>query len=180
MGFALALAAKRRGAEVVLVSGPTYLQEPKGLDFVLVESAEQMRDAVISHFPQSTVVIMAAAVSDFKPTKTHDKKMKKEKDEILSLELARTRDILKEIGQMKKNKVLVGFALETDNLVENATLKLKEKNLDMVVANGPMGLNKEINQVTIIEADGAKEELEAMYKYEIADRILDKIAAIKG
>ncbi|MDH4226348.1 MAG: bifunctional phosphopantothenoylcysteine decarboxylase/phosphopantothenate--cysteine ligase CoaBC [Deltaproteobacteria bacterium] len=179
MGYAIARAAKRRGAEVVLVSGPSYLSQPKGIDYVGVESTEQMKDAVISHYPQSTVVIMAAAVSDFKPAVSHSKKMKKEAA-ALTLDFERTPDILKELGSRKKGQVLVGFALETDDMIENATKKLREKNLDLVVANGPKGLNSEVNQVSIISVSGKVEELESMYKYEIADRILDRVARIKG
>jgi len=178
MGYALARAAKRRGAEVVLISGPSFLPDPPGITVARVVSAEEMMDAAIKHFPQSTVVIMAAAVSDFRPTKTHSKKVKKV-EATLTIELEQTPDILREMGRKKKGQFLVGFALETENLVPNATEKLREKNLDMVVANGPMALDSDFNEITIIDRTEKAESLLTATKEEISEIILDKIAALK-
>ncbi|MBI5598393.1 MAG: bifunctional phosphopantothenoylcysteine decarboxylase/phosphopantothenate--cysteine ligase CoaBC [Deltaproteobacteria bacterium] len=179
MGYSLARAAKRRGAEVVLVSGPTYLAEPAGVTVVKAVSAEDMMDAAIRYYPQSTVVIMAAAVSDFRPVDSHPRKVKKENSP-LTLDLERTPDILKEMGKKKKKgQVLVGFALETENLVENATAKLREKNLDMVVANGPAGLDSDVTQAILIgRAAGGAEKLPLLSKEEVSERILDRVKSL--
>ncbi|MFZ3071670.1 MAG: phosphopantothenoylcysteine decarboxylase, partial [Thermodesulfobacteriota bacterium] len=159
---------------VALVSGPSYLPAPPGIALIKVESAEEMREAAIKYFERSTVVIMAAAVSDFKPKKSYPKKVKK--GEVLAIELERTPDILKEMGSVKKGQMLVGFALETDNLVENAKQKLRDKNLDMVIANPPLGLNSEVNEVTIIDSSGKMVCLPPIAKDELAEMILDKVA----
>lgn len=175
MGYAIARAAKRRGAEVVLVSGPSYLPKPVGVTFVPVRTAEEMLDACVRHFPQSTIVIMAAAVADYRPTKSYPSKVKKDA-KFLSIEMERTQDVLKYLGSRKKEgQTLIGFALETDSMEENARKKLKEKNLDLVVANTPAGLDSDINQVTIIGAAGKDEKLPPLPKEEIAERILDRV-----
>ncbi len=179
MGYELARAAKRRGAEVVLISGPSHLQPPAGVVTVRVETADEMFDACIKHFPQSTVVIMAAAVSDYRPLKAHPVKMKKDSKR-LTVEMERTRDILKEMGKRKGSKILVGFALETEDHVENAKKKLKEKMLDMVVANSPGGFSSDTNEVSIIDRSSTVEVLPPLAKTEVAERILDKIAALRG
>ena len=180
MGYAIARAARRRGAEVVLISGPSALEVPMSATFESVETMVDMQELVAKYYPQSTVVIMAAAVSDFRPVDYKVKKIKKA-DNLLNIELERTEDILKGLGATKgANKLLVGFALETDDMVENATKKLKDKNLDMVVANGPLGLNSEVNQVTLIDRSGAAEELPPLIKDEVAERILDKVVALKA
>lgn len=179
MGYAIAKAARRRGAEVVLVSGPSPLPKPAGITFVPVVSAEEMHDACIRYYPQSTLVIMAAAVADYRPVKSYPTKVKKDAKS-LTLEMERTSDVLKYMGKKKKDQVLVGFALETENLEENARKKLTEKNLDLVVANYPAGLDSDFNQVTIINRDGKAEVLPALAKDEVADRILDKVVGLKG
>ncbi len=180
MGYALAKAARRRGAEVVLISGPSYLPRPSGnITFVRVGSAQEMYDACVTYYPQSTIVIMAAAVADYRPAKSYPKKVKKEA-EALTIELERTQDVLKYMGRKKKDQFLVGFALETENLEENARKKLKEKNLDLVVANSPMGLDSELNQVTIINRENETETLPALPKDEIAERILDNVVGMKS
>lgn len=179
MGYAVARAAKRRGAEVVLISGPSAEHVPSGITFVRVETAKEMRDAVLCHFPQSTVVVMAAAVSDFSPVKRFSEKVKKDKA-TLTLELESSPDILKELGETRISQVLVGFALETENLIENATKKLKNKKLDMVVANTPAALSKETNKVTFVKKDGKTEALEVMSKDEVAERILGSVLELKG
>ena len=180
MGYAIARAAKRRGAEVVLVSGPSHLNPPRGVTFIKTTTAEQITEANTQHYPQSTVVIMAAAVSDYRPRISHRKKVKKEEARI-NIELERTQDILKELGSRKRGQFLVGFALETENMLANAKKKLKEKRLDMIVANDPGGFDGEITQVTIIESEDTVEHLPPFPKNEVAERILDKVAmAIKG
>ncbi|MBI5560466.1 MAG: bifunctional phosphopantothenoylcysteine decarboxylase/phosphopantothenate--cysteine ligase CoaBC [Deltaproteobacteria bacterium] len=179
MGYSMARAARRRGAEVVLVSGHSVLPEPPGVSVVRVVSAEEMMEAAIRYFPQSTVVIMAAAVSDFRPVKAHAKKMKKA-EAVLTAALERTPDILKEMGKKRKGQFLVGFALETEDLVKNASAKLKEKNLDMVVANSPAGFDSETNEVTIIDRGGKVDVLLPMGKGEIAERILDRVVSMKA
>lgn len=179
MGYALAKAAKRRGAEVVLVSGPTSIPKPSGITFVQVTSAEEMYDASIRYYPQSTLVIMAAAVADYRPTKSYPTKVKKDA-KTLAIEMERTQDVLKFMGKKKKpDQFLVGFALETENLEENARKKLNEKNLDLVVANSPAGLDSEINQVTIINRENETEVVPPLPKDEVADRILDNVIRLK-
>ncbi|HBG45873.1 MAG TPA: bifunctional phosphopantothenoylcysteine decarboxylase/phosphopantothenate--cysteine ligase CoaBC [Deltaproteobacteria bacterium] len=179
MGYAIAKAARRRGAEVVLVSGPSYLPRPAGITYIPVTTAEEMLDASVRYFTQSTVVVMAAAVADYRPTKSYPTKVKKEA-KFLSIEMERTPDVLKYMGSHKKEgQLLVGFALETDSLEENARKKLKEKELDLVVGNTPAGLDSDFNQVTMIDRDGKKEVLPAMRKDEVADRILDRAARLK-
>jgi len=180
MGYAIARAARRRGAEVVLVSGPSHLNPPRGVTFIKTTTAEEIAEATMRHYPQSTVVIMAAAVSDYRPRISHRKKVKKEEARI-NIELERTQDILKELGSRKRGQFLVGFALETENMLANAKKKLKEKRLDMIVANDPGGFDGEITQVTIIEGEDIVEHLPPFPKNEVAERILDKVAmAIKG
>lgn len=174
MGYALARSARRRGAEVVLVSGPSYLRLPRGVALTRVTTAEEMYEVAMRHYPQSTVVIMASAVSDYRPRVTQRRKVKKE-DVSLTIELERTQDILKEMGDKKRGQLLVGFALETDETLANAERKLKEKNLDIIVANDPKGFDAETSQVTIIDRDGGMEELPILLKEEIAERVLDKV-----
>lgn len=180
MGYALARAAKRRGAEVVLISGPTHMPRPANITFVQVTSAEEMYDACVRYYPQSTLVVMAAAVADYRPTKSYPTKVKKDA-KTLSIDMERTMDVLKYLGDKKKaDKFLVGFALETDNLEENARKKLKEKNLDLVVGNSPAGLDSPLNQVTIINRENETEVLPPLPKDEVADRILDRVVKLKG
>ncbi len=179
MGYAIARAARRRGAEVVLVSGPCHLKRPQDIAFVQAVTADEMYDACIKRYPQSTIVIMAAAIADYRPKKSYPTKVKKDA-QVLNVEMERTTDVLGFMGKRKKSQFLVGFALETDDMVENAKKKLKEKNLDLVVANTPGGIDSELNQVTIINRDEDIETLPMLSKDEAADRILDKIAAARG
>ncbi len=178
MGYALARAARRRGAEVVLVSGPVHLADPPGVTVKRVESSAEMRDEVLIHYPQSTVVMMAAAVSDFRPVLRRTGKIKKDTEPI-ALELERTPDILMEMGRNKDERFLVGFALETEDLVGNATEKLREKNLDIIVANGPEAIDSDTSRVTLIDRGGGVENLSPMDKEEIAERLLDKVVSMK-
>jgi phosphopantothenoylcysteine decarboxylase/phosphopantothenate--cysteine ligase len=174
MGHAIAIAARRHGAEVVLVSGPSSLPPPRGVTLINVTTAEEMAEASLSHFPQSTIVIMAAAVSDFRPKTSSKKKGRKEELGVF-MELERTTDILKEMGKRKRGQFLVGFALETEDIVKNAQNKLEEKNLDLIAANDPRALGTEISQITLIDRNRQVEKLPLLSKDEVADRILDKI-----
>jgi phosphopantothenoylcysteine decarboxylase/phosphopantothenate--cysteine ligase len=152
---------------------------PAGITYVPVATAEEMNEAGLRYFPQSTLVIMAAAISDYRPKKSYSQKVKKDAS-TLNVELERTQDVLKQMGGKKKQQFLVGFALETENLEENARKKLKDKNLDMVVANGPAGLAGATNEVLIINREGALEHVPFLDKDEIADRILDRVVRLKS
>ncbi len=178
MGFAIARVAKRRGAEVVLVSGPTCLSTPPGITRVDVTSAAEMAKVSAKFYPKSTIVVMAAAVADYAPVKASRAKLKKG-DKRISIELARTTDILKRMGSRKRGRFLVGFALETERMEENARKKLKEKKLDMVVANTPAGIDADLSEVTIIGLDGSKEAVGPSPKKFLADRILDNVVRLK-
>jgi phosphopantothenoylcysteine decarboxylase/phosphopantothenate--cysteine ligase len=154
MGYALAKVARRRGAEVTLVAGPTILSVPhKDIKVVSVRTAEEMRRAVLDHFDECSVVIKAAAVSDYRPKISSQRKLKKSETPT-SLELERTVDILKEVGKRKGDRILIGFAAETENLISNAKEKLKEKNLDLIVVNdvskAGAGFGVDTNQVKIL------------------------------
>jgi phosphopantothenoylcysteine decarboxylase/phosphopantothenate--cysteine ligase len=182
MGYALARVAKRRGAEVVLVSGPTSLSIPRSdIDLVSVKSAEEMRKAVDAHLKGCSVVIKAAAVSDYRPKEISRKKLKKTAPTI-SLEMVRTRDILGEIGKKKGKRILIGFAAETEDLVSNARKKLKEKNLDLIVVNDVTkpgaGFASETNQVKFLYPSGEVNELPMLSKEEVAQVILDEVSSL--
>ena len=178
MGYAIARAAARRGAEVTLVSGPTALPRPGYVETVEVESAQEMYEAVTSRAPEMDIIIKAAAVADYRPETVADNKIKK-KDGDLSIPLERTKDILAALGQSKKpGQFLCGFSMETENLIENSRKKLTKKNLDMVAANNVKvegaGFGVETNVLTLITAQGEK-ELPLMSKDEAADALLDEI-----
>jgi phosphopantothenoylcysteine decarboxylase/phosphopantothenate--cysteine ligase len=181
MGYAIARAAYRRGAKVTLVTGPTCLEAPYGVETVCSVSAGEMREAVLRHFVDSTVIIKAAAVADYRPGLRADKKIKKS-DKTLTLTFVKNPDILSELAKLKEERVLVGFAAETDNLAKNAGKKLVEKNLDMVVANdvsqAGAGFDVDTNRVTLLLRDGSEENLPLMQKEELADVILDRVAAL--
>ena len=183
MGFALARAASRRGAEVTLVSGPTQLRPPHHVNFCQVTTTEEMREKVLNHSKQSDVIIKAAAVLDYRPQQRADHKIKK-RDGIPALQLEATPDILAELGAMRDDSswVLVGFAAETDDLLLNAKEKLEQKNLDMIVANDvsgeDAGFESENNQVKIIHRDGNMEDIPLMGKDEVADHVLNRVKDI--
>ncbi len=177
MGYALARAAWRRGAEVVLISGPTGLARPTGVTFKEVVSAEEMYEKSMEYFQQSTTVIMAAAVSDFKPETSHSKKVKKVKA-AREIKLETTIDILREMGERKGGRKLIGFALETDDIIDNARKKAVEKKLDFVVANGPASLSSPTSTVTIVDKDGLAVDIPLMSKDELSEQILDRIKAL--
>ena len=182
MGYAIAQEAADRGARTILVSGPTGLTPPSGVETIRVETALQMRSAVLDHFPEATVVIKAAAVSDYRLAHTADLKVKKE-GQSLSLELVPNPDILKEIGAQKGERILVGFAAETGDLLRQAERKLKEKNLDLIVANDVSkegaGFSHDTNVVLILDQDGGVEELPLLPKRQVARRILDRVVLLR-
>jgi phosphopantothenoylcysteine decarboxylase / phosphopantothenate---cysteine ligase len=182
MGYAIARAARRRGAEVVLVTGPTCLDHPWGVTTVVVESAQEMRESVLSAFPASSIVIKAAAVADYRPTSRSDAKIKKG-DGTVVLDLVKNADILGELGRMKGERFLVGFAAETGEMQKFASGKLADKNLDMVVANNVSlegaGFNLETNIVRLFFRDGGSEDVPIMLKTELADLILDRVVAMR-
>lgn len=182
MGFAIAAAARQRGAQVTLVAGPGQLKPPAGVEVVAVVSAQQMYDAIISRFADAHVVIKAAAVADYRPVLRQQQKMKKKSAE-MSLELEKTPDILAELGRRKDSQFLVGFAAETEKLLENARQKLDSKNLDMIVANDVSvpgaGFDVDTNIVRFLYRDGRVEDLELMSKTDVADQLLDRISSAR-
>ena len=180
MGFAIARAARQRGARVTLVTGPVSLQDPSGVETIRVQSAAEMAEAVLGRLPEADIVIKSAAVSDYRAADSMAHKMKKGPAEI-SLTLVRTRDILKEIGRRKSGRFLVGFAAETRDLEKYAEEKLVSKNLDMIVANrvgrADSGFEADTNRVTLLFRNGRRERLPLMTKDELAHRLLDRILA---
>ena len=184
MGYAIAAAAAERGAEVTLVSGPVSLAAPAGVKRVSVESALEMREAVLAAFPTVDIVIKAAAVADYRPEVVAEQKIKKHSAN-LTVELTKNPDILAELGEIKTGQFLVGFAAETQELVANATEKLRRKNLDLLVANDVTlpgaGFESETNIVKLFAKDGSIEELPQMSKQDIARLLLDKVMLqVKG
>ncbi len=182
MGYAIAKRAVARGAQVTLVSGKTDLDVPNGLvKYISIESADDLYENLVREFEANDVVIQSAAVADYKPKSYSDKKIKK-KDSDLSIELCRNKDVAQELGKIKGDKVLVGFAAETNDVLENATKKIKKKNLDFIVANDltmqGAGFSTETNIVKIIEADGRINEYPKLLKSEVGDIILDKVRDI--
>lgn len=188
MGYALAAAARARGADVVLISGPTNLKPPFGIKAVFVESAGQMRDAVLGERKGCDIIIKAAAVSDYRPAVFSQDKIKKGPEK-LTLELARNPDILAELGALVQGEpparpcVLVGFAAETRDLMENAKAKLEAKGLHMIVANDvsrkDAGFAVDTNIVKVLYRDGRVEELPLMEKRDVADMVLDRAEALR-
>ncbi len=182
MGYAVATRAAERGAEVLLVSGPTALQPPDGVRFVQVESACQMREAVLAEYAACDVVIMAAAVADYRVAEPADHKIKKTGDnQEMTLRLLRNPDILQELGEAKQQQFLVGFAAETHNLEEYAKGKLAAKHADLLVANdvsrADAGFDVDTNQIIIFAADGGRQTYPLTTKLAAADYILDAVAA---
>ncbi|MEW6409830.1 MAG: bifunctional phosphopantothenoylcysteine decarboxylase/phosphopantothenate--cysteine ligase CoaBC [Nitrospirota bacterium] len=178
MGFELAASSIRRGADVILISGDTNLIPPYGAEHIKVRTTAEMRDAVLRYFKDASIVIMAAAVSDYRPEEPMKKKMKKEED-IISLRLVRNPDILMELGMMKGKRLLVGFAVETESPIENGMKKLKDKNLDLIVVNDANAAGSDMNSVIMIDKGGSLQETPLMPKREIAEAILEKIVEIK-
>lgn len=183
MGYAIARAARQRGADVTLISGPSSLQKPPGVTCIDVQTSEAMAQAVFEHLDNVDIIIKAAAVSDYTSKKQEQHKIKKDQEE-MTLSLQKTKDILKEIGKQKNDKILVGFAAETKDLEENSAKKLTRKNLDMIVGNivgkPTSGFGTDNNIVTFFFRDGRKEELPSMAKTEIAHIILDRVIGLIG
>ncbi len=183
MGYAIARQARLRGAEVTLVTGPAALSAPHGVKLVRVQSAAEMRDAVLDALERTDIVIKAAAVADYRPRSRSGQKIKKGEAE-LCIELEKNPDILAEIGAMKGGRLLVGFAAETQELVKNAGAKLKTKNLDLVVANDVSqegaGFNVDTNIVKLLYRDGRVEALPMMGKDELAGEILERVEVLRG
>lgn len=182
MGYSIAKKAIERGADVTLVSGPTNIVPPQNLKkFIQIESAEDMYNAVLENMDENQVIIKSAAVADYRPKEYSDNKIKKS-DEDLSIRLDRTKDIALELGKIKNNKILVGFAAETNDLLENAKNKIQKKNLDFIVANDltqdGAGFGVDTNIVKIIDREGVVQEHPKMKKEEVADVILDKIKTL--
>ena len=178
MGYAIAEAAAKRGAQVLLISGPTQLECPRGVERLDVKSAQDMYEAVLEHFESCHVVIKAAAVADYRPATLSSHKIKKTGED-LTLTLVRNPDILKALGERKKDKILVGFAAETQNIEDYAREKVKSKNLDFIVANSLVtegaGFGVDTNIATFVDALGQVEHLEKLTKKALAHRILDKV-----
>ena len=182
MGYAVARVARRRGAEVTLISGPSTLSVPQNIKFFSVKTALEMRAAVLDSLEGSSVVIKTAAVGDYKAKDVCSEKIKRERANLI-LELEETPDILSEIGKKKGDRIHVGFAAETEDLINNARSKLKNKNLDLIVANDVCmegaGFESDTNIVKILDRKGSIEELPLMSKEEVAEKILDRVVKIK-
>jgi phosphopantothenoylcysteine decarboxylase/phosphopantothenate--cysteine ligase len=175
MGYALAEAARDRGAQVVLVSAPTAIAPPVGVELVSVNTAQEMKEAVEKAVKGAHALLMAAAVADYRPKKYAGQKIKRGQAPVISLELERTPDIL---GEVKGDFLRVGFALETENLVANARKKLKEKALDLVVANDISAFAQDQSQVVLIDKSGKAQKLPLLPKLEIAHLVLDRVAGL--
>jgi len=184
MGFAIARAAAERGADVVLVAGPVDLETPVRTRRIDVETAAQMQEVLEREFVAADVLVMAAAVADFSPALVSAAKIKREdlSGDHLVVELKKNPDILGGLGQRKKRQILVGFALETENGIENAGRKLAEKNLDAIVLNDPTregaGFGSDTNVVTILTADGKSTQLPKMPKIDVAHALFDRVAPL--
>ncbi|MCG8403429.1 MAG: bifunctional phosphopantothenoylcysteine decarboxylase/phosphopantothenate--cysteine ligase CoaBC [Firmicutes bacterium] len=182
MGYALAEAAAGRGAEVCLVSGPTWLEPPAGMQTIMVETAQEMYRTVLEIYPGVDVAVKAAAVSDYRPPTAREQKIKK-KEGGLTLELERNTDILEQLGREKRHQLLVGFAAETEDLINNAREKLTRKNLDLLVANditqSGAGFGTDTNIVKLVYPDGRVESLPMMDKLVLGEKIWDEIMKIK-
>jgi phosphopantothenoylcysteine decarboxylase / phosphopantothenate---cysteine ligase len=183
MGYALARAGLRRGAQVTLVSGPTALSAPAGARVVRVTTAAEMREAVLREFPAATALVMAAAVSDYRPEPPAGKKLKRGEGPLV-VRLEPNPDILRDLGTRKAGQILIGFAAETEDLVANASRKLHEKNLDLVVANDVTkegsGFEGDTNIATLLDRKGLVRSLPLMTKDELADRVCDYLLTLRS
>jgi phosphopantothenoylcysteine decarboxylase / phosphopantothenate---cysteine ligase len=183
MGYAVAEAAARRGAKTILISGPTSLETPNGVQRINVRTAEEMMRAVNENFDRATIAIFAAAVADYRPAKSFDQKIKREK-ESLTIVLEANADILATVAKNKGNRLVVGFAAETERVAENARKKLTAKNADIIVANDVTaegaGFDVDTNVVTMFSRDGRDVALPRMSKTEVAQRILDEVVRLRS
>jgi len=182
MGYALAAAALRRGAAVTLVSGPTAISPPGGAVFVPVQTAEEMREAVLQHLPQATIVIKAAAVGDWRVKRPTGAKLKGKRD--LTLELTPNADILAEVAARRTGAFVVGFAAETEDLLANARAKLQDKGIDLLVANdvsqAGIGFDADDNEVILVDRHGGQRTLPRMPKAALADAILGHVVSVRA
>ena len=184
MGYSIASEAIKRGASVILISGKTEIEVPSGLyKYIQIESAEDLYQAIIREYDSCDVVIQSAAVADYRPKTYSDKKIKKS-DADLYIELSRNKDVAQELGKIKGNKILIGFAAETNDLLENAKKKISKKNLDFIVANDltkeGAGFKSDTNIVKIIDCEGNISEYPKLLKTEVAEVILDKLIKISN
>ncbi len=186
MGYAIAEAAiQKKGAEVTLISGPVNLQEPRGLKTLIqVKTAEDMFQAVKAHVAKQDIIIKSAAVADYRPAIYHHQKIKKSDDDLM-LKLNRNPDILKWVGMHKKDhQLIVGFAAETNDIMENGIKKLKAKGTDLMIINditrADAGFQSDTNKVTLVSRHGAQQSLPVMSKIELAHIILENIIELKG
>lgn len=182
MGYAIAEAAARRGARVILISGPVSLQAPSGVERVAVRTTEEMHRAVLANLDRATVVVMAAAVADYRPVTPSISKLKRGAER-LNIEFEPTEDILADVSRRKGERLVIGFAAETDQLAEHAQRKLQEKGADLIVANDVTapgaGFDHETNVVTIFRADGGEQSLPKLTKIQVAHRILDLVEELR-
>jgi phosphopantothenoylcysteine decarboxylase/phosphopantothenate--cysteine ligase len=183
MGYSIAEAAAKRGAKVILVSGPVSLEPPSGVERIDVRTAEEMRRAIEEQFAGASIAILAAAVADYRPAQPRGEKIKKVATP-LAISLEPTTDILAEVAKNKGNKIVVGFAAETDHVAENARKKLATKNADLIVANDVTtegaGFDRDTNVVTLFSRDGRDLALPKMLKSEVAQRILDEVLRLRA
>jgi phosphopantothenoylcysteine decarboxylase / phosphopantothenate---cysteine ligase len=183
MGYGVAEAAVRRGAKVILISGPVNLETPAGVERMDVRSAQEMHRAVVDRFAEASIVILAAAVADYRPAERHAEKIKKGAVP-LAISVEPTTDILAEVAKNKGRKIVVGFAAETDHVAENARKKLVSKNADLIVANDVTaegaGFDRDTNVVTLFSRDGRDLALPKMPKSEVAQRILDEVVRLRA
>lgn len=182
MGYAIAMEARDRGAEVVLVSGPTELKSPEGIKVIKVETNEEMFNAVRAEYNSCDIVVKSAAVSDYKPKEYSKEKIKKGEGNLV-VEFTRDNDILKYLGDNKKQQILIGFAAESNDVIDNAHKKLSKKNLDYIVANNitesDAGFGTDTNRVTIIKRDGAIKSLDSMSKRAVGCELFNMILSNK-
>jgi phosphopantothenoylcysteine decarboxylase/phosphopantothenate--cysteine ligase len=183
MGYAVAEAAARRGARVILVSGPVDLEVPASVERIDVRTAKEMHHAVVDRIASASIAILAAAVADYRPVEQHTEKIKKS-DAALTISLEPTSDILADVARNKGQKIVVGFAAETDHVAENARKKLSAKNADLIVANDVTaegaGFDQDTNIVTLFSRDGRDLALPKLTKSEVAQRILDEVLRLRG
>lgn len=181
MGYSLAEAAMGRGADVTLITTPTQMDKPSGCRVITVETAAQMEKMVNLEFRRTDAVIMAAAVADYRPFKAQALKMKKQDQRArVKIELTNNNDIIAALGRKKGSRILIGFALETEDLIANAKKKLKDKNLDMIVANSVEAFDSDNSEVTFISPDGQTKEFGRISKIDTAKNILDRLVSIKN
>lgn len=184
MGYAVARAARCRGARVILITGPTALPVPRGVETVAVTSAREMAEAVLDRYTEASIIVKAAAVADYRPAARAAGKVKKQSAEGMTLELVKNPDILAELGRRKEDRLLVGFAAETSDLLANAQAKLQAKNLDLIVANdvteAGAGFDVDTNIVRFLYPDGRVESLPQMGKDEVAQALLDRVAGLRN